>query len=115
MSSVPPSRPVTPYAKFTDVPRSVTPLSVQAASTPPSSRPSEFPRQISEALALIEQSIIENVKTAMARLATIVIAKQDETRRTMDKRFDVHARELHNLRDALERHGVILPPPPDGL
>lgn len=111
-------RPVTPFEKFTDVPRSVTPLSVQAVSEPPSSRPSTFTAEIQNALLLVEQSITENVKRALHALGSAVLAKQDETRQLMmtrDKRLDAHARELHTLRDGLERHGVILPPPPDGL
>lgn len=113
-------RPITPYAPFTDVPRSVTPLSVQAVSEPPpSTRASTFTREVIDALALVEQSITENVKRALQALGSAVLAKQDETRRLVmarDVRLDAHAAELRALRGAIDgRLGVILPPPPDGL
>lgn len=107
---------MTPYKPFNEPPRSITPATGVPAVTPaPSSRPSEFPRAIQDALNLIEQSITINVQTALQKLGTAVLAKQAEIEARLANRFDAHARELSAIRGALTRAGTILPPPPDGL
>lgn len=98
---------MTPYAPFEESP----PATESAPAPRPSSRPPDFARMIREELELVEQSITENVKHALQKLGTIVL---DEVART-NVRLDRHRDEIAILRDAFERTGVILPPPPDGL
>lgn len=101
-------RPITPYAPFESPALATTP----ADAPSPSSRPTpDFARMIREELELVEQSITENVKHALQKLGTIVL---DEIART-NRRLDAHRSELGTLREALEQHGTILPPPPEGM
>lgn len=99
-------RPITPYAPFEEPPATESAPAPRASSHPP-----DFARMIREELELVEQSITENVKHALQKLGTIVL---DEIART-NARLDKHRDELGTLREAVERSGVILPPPPDGL
>lgn len=110
-------RPMTPFRPFEDAPRSITPAAgIPAVTpTPPSARPSTFTREVHDAIALAEQSIVENVKRAIQSLGTLLIERQHEARATQNARLDAHAAELRTLRGALERAGTILPPPPDGM
>lgn len=100
-------RPMTPYAPFEEPPATESAPAPRTSSRPPP----DFARMIREELELVEQSITENVKHALQKLGTIVL---DEIART-NVRLDGHRRELATLRDAFERTGVILPPPPEGL
>lgn len=124
MNSDHPERPITPYAPFSEVPRSVTPASMQAVSeVPASTRASEFPKAIQDAIDLMEQSLIANVQSAMRKLGTAVLAQQARIEGKIEGRFaalearaGAHATELRALRGALEqRQDVMLPPPPDNL
>lgn len=113
MSSDRPKRSITPYAPFEDP----SPATESAPAPRPSSSPPSFTQEIRNELDRIEQSITENVRRALQRLGTIVIEKQDETLREVQRahaRMDAHARELGALRATLER-GATLPPPPEDL